>query len=145
MRREAALTSENKKLQERIQYLNDQLEYRHLKGDFDPRQTKIIHLKYNPLRLNFLFAKLSFSIYRLMWFIRSNPTSEATQHYEDRLTTAKEEILKLRERIKAMEEGNCQDLTRIVDERVQSHSAKDVAGEITNHYVQFSGVSVLSR
>ena len=53
MRREAALTSENKKLQEKIQYLNDQLEYRHLKGDFDPRQTKIIHLKYYSSRRKF--------------------------------------------------------------------------------------------
>ncbi len=44
-KREAVLKEENKKLSERIQYLNDQLEYHHLKGDFNPRQTKIIHLK----------------------------------------------------------------------------------------------------
>lgn len=45
IRKKNSLEEENKKLQEKVQYLSDQLEYRHLKGDFDPRQTKIIHLK----------------------------------------------------------------------------------------------------
>lgn len=45
LRKETILKEENKKLKEKVQHLSDQLEYRHLKGDFDPRQTKIIHLK----------------------------------------------------------------------------------------------------
>lgn len=45
-KKEALLKEENKKLLEKVQYLSDQLEYRNLKGDFDPRQTKIIHLKF---------------------------------------------------------------------------------------------------
>lgn len=45
LKREAALKEENKKLNEKIQNLNDQIEHRYLKGDFDVRQTKILHLK----------------------------------------------------------------------------------------------------
>ncbi|XKL63000.1 hypothetical protein PGB90_005364 [Kerria lacca] len=100
-KKEVAFKEEIKLLLEKIKYLNDQLEYRNLKGDFDPRQTKIIHLK-------------------------SNPASEAIEQYEDRLTKANEEIYKLRERFKVIEEGNNEDITRIVEERLQTNSIKEI-------------------
>ncbi len=65
---------------------------------------------------------------------RSNPASEAIQNYEDGLSKANEEICKLRERIKIMEEGNSQDVTRIVEERVQTNSIKEIQGK---HCVKF--------
>ncbi|XP_065212117.1 mitotic spindle assembly checkpoint protein MAD1 [Planococcus citri] len=102
LQRERLLREENKKLREKVEHLSDQLEYRHLKGDFDPRQTKIIHLK-------------------------ANPTSEAAQNYEDRLTKASEEIYRLKERIKVLEEGNNEDVTRIVEERCQGTSVKEIS------------------
>lgn len=61
---------------------------------------------------------------------RSNPTTEAIQNYEDRLSKANEEVFKLRERIKVMEEGNNADVTRIVEERVQTNSLKEINGKI---------------
>lgn len=100
-KRELALKEENKILLEKVQQLSDQLEYRTLKGDFDPRQTKVIHLK-------------------------TNPTSEAIQNYVDKLTKANEKIIKLKERIKVMEEGGSQNVTQIVEERVQTNSSKEV-------------------
>lgn len=68
-----------------------------------------------------------------MFIFRSNPTAEATQNYEDRLTKANEEIFRLKERIKVMNEGNCEDVTRIVEERVQTTSIKEVNGN--NHRI----------
>jgi len=65
---------------------------------------------------------------------RSNPTAEAVQNHEDRLTKANEEICILRERIKVMEEGNNADVTRIVEERVQTNSVKEINGKISTNF-----------
>lgn len=59
LKKEALLKDENKKLLEKVQYLSDQLEYRNLKGDFDPRQTKILHLKYSFNLFFFFISRFS--------------------------------------------------------------------------------------
>ena len=123
-----ALKEENRKLQEKIQQLSDQLEYRTLKGDFDPRQTKIIHFKYR-LFSYFRYFHNIFFIIIIIIVSRANPTTEAVQNYVDRLSKANEEICRLQERIKVMEEGNDEDVTRIVEERVQTSGVKEVNGK----------------
>lgn len=49
---------------------------------------------------------------------------------EDRLSKANEEICRLRERVKVLEEGNDEDVTRIVEERVQTSSIKEITGKL---------------
>ena len=126
------LKEENKKLQEKIQQLSDQLEYRNLKGDFDPRQTKIIHFKYIS-HVPSAFLCFWISIHNYIFILRrANPTSEAVQNYVDKLTKTNEEICRLQERIKVLEEGNNEDVSRIVEERVQTNAVKEINGKINS-------------
>lgn len=70
----------------------------------------------------------------LFFCYRSNPASEAIEQYEDRLTKANEEIYKLRERFKVIEEGNNEDITRIVEERLQTNSIKEINGKLFKNF-----------
>lgn len=63
-----------------------------------------------------------------MNIFRANPSSEAAENYDDRLAKANEEIYRLKERIRVMEEGNNEDVTRIVEERCQGASLKEING-----------------
>lgn len=90
----------NEQLALQVEQLNEQLQQCG-KRDFDSSNTKIVHLKLNP-------------------------TSEAVENYEDRLNKAKEEVNRLRERIKILEEGHTQDVTRLVEERIQTDFSKEV-------------------
>ncbi|CAH0387870.1 unnamed protein product [Bemisia tabaci] len=101
LKTEEQLKLEKQRLLSEIEELKIQMEYRALKGDFDTRDTKILHLK-------------------------MNPTSIATANLNDKLSECKLENDRLRERIKVLEEGNEQDVTRIVEERVQSCNSKEV-------------------
>lgn len=57
-----------------------------------------------------------------------NPASEGFNHYKNELTLAKQEIEKLKERIKAMQEGISMNLTQVVDNRVETNASQEIEG-----------------
>jgi hypothetical protein len=61
-------------------------------------------------------------------FLRMNPASEGFTHHQNELAKAKQEIEKLKERIKAMQEGISMNLTQVVDTRVETNSSQEVEG-----------------
>lgn len=60
--------------------------------------------------------------------LRMNPASEGFNHYQNELVKAKQEIEKLKERIKAMQEGISMNLTQVVDNRIETNSSQEVEG-----------------
>lgn len=58
-----------------------------------------------------------------------NPASEGFNHYQNELAKAKQEIEKLKERIKAMNEGISMNLTQVVDNRVETNASQEVEGQ----------------
>ncbi|XP_039284476.1 mitotic spindle assembly checkpoint protein MAD1 [Nilaparvata lugens] len=96
-----ALQLEKEALLKKVDELSEQMEYRALKGDFDIRQNKILHL-------------------------RMNPISEAMSSHDSDLDTCRAEILRLKERIRLMQEGKTLDITHQVNERVDYNTAKEV-------------------
>lgn len=57
-----------------------------------------------------------------------NPASEGFNNYQNELVKAKQEIEKLKERMKAMQEGITMNLTQVVDNRVETNSSQEVEG-----------------
>lgn len=57
-----------------------------------------------------------------------NPATEGFNHYENELTNAKQEVEKLKERIKAMQEGISMNLTQVVDNRVNTNASQEIEG-----------------
>lgn len=57
-----------------------------------------------------------------------NPASEGFSHYQNELAKAKQEVEKLKERIKAMQEGISMNLTQVVDTRVEKNSSQELEG-----------------
>lgn len=57
-----------------------------------------------------------------------NPASEGFNNYQNELVKAKQEIEKLKERIKAMQEGISMNLTQVVDKRVETNSSQEIEG-----------------
>lgn len=57
-----------------------------------------------------------------------NPTAEASQKQLSELESSKQEVARLRERLRLMEEGVTQDLTLVVNDRVGGASAKEIEG-----------------
>lgn len=57
-----------------------------------------------------------------------NPASEGFNHYQNELVKTKQEVEKLKERIKAMQEGISMNLTQVVDNRVQTNATQEVEG-----------------
>lgn len=57
-----------------------------------------------------------------------NPASEGFNNYQNDLLQAKQEIEKLKERIKAMQEGISMNLTQVVDTRVETNASQEVEG-----------------
>lgn len=97
------LINKCKQLEEKCSDLNDQIDHRALKGDFNLKETKVLHYK-------------------------MNPASEGFNHYQNELAKAKQEIEKLKERIKAMNEGISMNLTQVVDNRVETNASQEVEG-----------------
>lgn len=58
-----------------------------------------------------------------------NPASQGFTQHENELSNAKQEIEKLKERIKAMQEGISMNLTQVVDNRVDSMASHEVSGK----------------
>lgn len=58
-----------------------------------------------------------------------NPASEGFNHYQNELAKAKQEIEKLKERIKAMQEGISMNLTQVVENRVETNASQEVEGQ----------------
>ncbi|RZF39500.1 hypothetical protein LSTR_LSTR001021 [Laodelphax striatellus] len=96
-----ALQLEKEALLKKVDELSEQMEYRALKGDFDIRQNKILHL-------------------------RMNPVAEATSSHDSDLDRCRAEVLRLKERIRLMQEGKTLDITHEVNERVDYNTAKEV-------------------
>ncbi|XP_050537528.1 mitotic spindle assembly checkpoint protein MAD1 isoform X3 [Daktulosphaira vitifoliae] len=97
------LINKCKQLEEKCVDLRDQIDHRALKGDFNLRETKVLHFK-------------------------MNPASEGFNNYQNDLLQAKQEIEKLKERIKAMQEGISMNLTQVVDDRVETNASQEVEG-----------------
>lgn len=57
-----------------------------------------------------------------------NPASEGFSLYQNELAKSKQEVDKLKERIKAMQEGISMNLTQVVDNRVEINSSQEVEG-----------------
>lgn len=57
-----------------------------------------------------------------------NPASEEFKQYQNELTKAKQEIEKLKERMKAMQEGISMNLTQVVDTRVETNASQELEG-----------------
>lgn len=57
-----------------------------------------------------------------------NPTAEASQRQLSELESSKQEVARLRERLRLVEEGVTQDLTLVVNDRVGGASAKEIEG-----------------
>jgi len=57
-----------------------------------------------------------------------NPASEGFNLYQNELGKAKQEIEKLKERIKAMQEGVSMNLTQVVDNRVETNTTQEIEG-----------------
>lgn len=57
-----------------------------------------------------------------------NPTAEASQRQLSELESCKQEVTRLRERLRLMEEGETHDLTQAVNDRVGGASAKEIEG-----------------
>ncbi|CAI6347420.1 unnamed protein product [Macrosiphum euphorbiae] len=97
------LINKYKQLEAKCIDLNDQIDHRALKGDFNLKETKVLHFK-------------------------MNPASEGFNHYQNELAKAKQEIEKLKERIKAMQEGISMNLTQVVENRVETNASQEVEG-----------------
>lgn len=96
-----SLLKEKENLEKQLEELRIQMEYRALKGDFDVRDCKVLHFK-------------------------MNPTSEAAEKHKDELLNCQEEVLRLRERVRLLEEGQTHDLTQAVNERVTGNTSKEI-------------------
>lgn len=57
-----------------------------------------------------------------------NPATEGFNNYQHELANAKQEIEKLKERIKAMQEGISMNLTQLVDNRVETNATQEIEG-----------------
>jgi len=121
------LINKCKQLEAKCIDLSDQIDHRALKGDFNLKETKVLHYKYVTLITRHIkFQQLSNSF--VLIFYRINPASEGFNHYQNELAKAKQEIEKLKERIKAMQEGISMNLTQVVDNRVETNTSQEVEG-----------------
>lgn len=66
-----------------------------------------------------------------------NPTAEASQKQLSELENSKQEVARLRERLRLVEEGVTQDLTLVVNDRVGGASAKEIEGATSMNAVIF--------
>lgn len=57
-----------------------------------------------------------------------NPVSEASEKHKDELLTCHQEVLRLRERLRLLEEGQAHDLTQAVNERITGRTSKEIEG-----------------
>lgn len=67
-----------------------------------------------------------------------NPTAEASQKQLSELESSKQEVARLRERLRLVEEGVTQDLTLVVNDRVGGASAKEIEGATSMNAVLLS-------
>ncbi|CAF98131.1 unnamed protein product, partial [Tetraodon nigroviridis] len=74
------LEADRQRLEEQNNNLEMRLERHHLQGDYDPLKTRVLHLK-------------------------MNPTSVAKQQRQQEMETAREEVTRLRELVRSLQEG----------------------------------------
>lgn len=72
-----------------------------------------------------------------------NPTAEASQRQQSELESCKQEVARLRERLRLVEEGVTQDLTLVVNDRVGGASSKEIEGAYFKYYSQISIISIV--
>lgn len=59
---------------------------------------------------------------------RMNPVSEASEKHKDELLACQQEVLRLQERVRLLEEGQVNDLTQAVNERITGTTSKEIEG-----------------
>ncbi|PSN31731.1 hypothetical protein C0J52_19835 [Blattella germanica] len=96
-----ALKQENEQLMRRRDELETELEYRALKGDFNPMKTKILHY-------------------------RMNPASEAETKQKNEVMELQQECDRLRERLRLIQEGQTEDVTRQVNLHLATSSTQEI-------------------
>ncbi|XP_021932556.1 mitotic spindle assembly checkpoint protein MAD1 isoform X3 [Zootermopsis nevadensis] len=95
------LQQEKEQLMKRRDELEVELEYRALKGDFNPMKSKVLH-------------------------IRMNPAATVEAQREDKLTHLQQECNRLQERVRVLEGGQMQDVTQEVNLRLAASSTQEV-------------------
>ncbi|PNF32552.1 hypothetical protein B7P43_G02419 [Cryptotermes secundus] len=96
-----SLQQEKEHLMKRRDELEVELEYRALKGDFNPVKSKVLHF-------------------------RMNPAAEAEIQREDRLTRLQQECDRLQVRVRVLEEGQTQDVTEAVNLHLAASNTQEV-------------------
>ncbi|XP_047003539.1 mitotic spindle assembly checkpoint protein MAD1 [Schistocerca americana] len=107
-----SLKKEKEALQKRRDELEIELEYRALKGDFNPMTTKVLHL-------------------------RSNPSDEMHNKRTEELSNLQVECERLRERVRVLEAGQAVNVTQIVEENVAgSKEVKELREQLTSYQLK---------
>lgn len=96
-----SLQQEKEQLMKRRDELEVELEYRALKGDFNPVKSKVLHF-------------------------RMNPAAEAEAEREDKLTRLQQECDRLQVRVRVLEEGQTLDVTEAVNLRLATSNTQEV-------------------
>lgn len=96
-----SLQQEKEQLMKRRDELEVELEYRDLKGDFNPVKSKVLHF-------------------------RMNPAAEAEAEREDKLTRLQQECDRLQVRVRVLEEGQTLDVTEAVNSRLAASNTQEV-------------------
>lgn len=96
-----ALRQEKEELMKRRDELEIELEYRALKGDFNPTKSKVLHF-------------------------RMNPAAEAEMKQQNEILKLQQECDQLRERLKLIEEGQKEDLTVAVNARLATCNSQEI-------------------
>ncbi|XP_078611717.1 mitotic spindle assembly checkpoint protein MAD1-like [Branchiostoma floridae x Branchiostoma japonicum] len=100
------LEKDRQKLLEEKEILEARVEQRHLQGDFDPTKTKVVHFGLNPTALR-------------------------RQHRQEELEKLREECEKLRQRLRAAEEGGAADVTASILQTPSSKEMEDLKKQLT--------------
>ncbi|KAI8512316.1 Mitotic spindle assembly checkpoint protein MAD1 [Branchiostoma belcheri] len=100
------LEKDRQKVLEEKEILEARVEQRHLQGDYDPTRTKVVHLGLNPTML-------------------------ARQHRQAELERLREECEKLRQRLRAAEEGGSADVTASILHTPSSREMEDLKKQLT--------------
>lgn len=95
------LVEEKANLQKRVDELQLQMEHQVAQGNFNPIPAKILHL-------------------------RMNPVAKAEEEKEKEMTLLKNEVAKLRERVKILQEGEREDITCKIDKRLTASNNQEV-------------------
>ncbi|CAH1274222.1 MAD1L1 [Branchiostoma lanceolatum] len=100
------LEKDRQKLVEEKEILEARVEQRHLQGDYDPTKTKVVHFGLNPTALR-------------------------RQHRQEELEKLREECEKLRQQLRAAEEGGGADVTASILQTPSSKEMEDLKKQLT--------------